>query len=112
MKQFATIVFVLIFALAGKSQSQDFSHNIAGCTCVKFTNGSPSSQNPIIFEDFFYDGQDTNDIYGFDAVSVLPVLYHFFQHFEISGYEAATQSHQNIQIGELLLDLPPPLLTF
>lgn len=112
MKQFTTIIFVLIFALAGKSQSQDFSQNIAGCTCVKFTNGSPSSQNPVIFEDFFYDGQDTNDIYGFDAVSVLPGLYHFFQHFEISSFKAATHSQQNIQIGELLLDLPPPLLSF
>ncbi len=112
MKQFATIIFVLIFALAGNSQSQDFSHNIAGCNSVKFTNGSPSSQNPIIFEDFFYDGQDTNDIYGFDAVSVLPGLYHFFQYFEISSFKAATQSQQNIQIGELLLDLPPPLLSF
>jgi hypothetical protein len=98
--------------LAGNSQSQDFSHNKISCNSISFKNGDQTCQNPIVCEDLYFDGQETNDLDGFDAVSVLPGLYHFFQYFEISSFKAATHSQQNIQIGELLLDLPPPLLSF
>jgi hypothetical protein len=108
MKQFATIVFVLIFALAGKSQSQDLLCKQISCNSLSIANKISIAQKPVIFQDFYLDGQETNDLDGFNSFSVLPGLYHFFQHFEISSFKAASQPQQIIQIGELLLDLPPP----
>ncbi len=111
MKQFATIIFVLLFALAGNSQLQDFSQKNNSCHDISFTNGNPSSQNPFFFEDFCYDGQDTNDIDGFDVVSVLSDSYHIFQHSELRSFFTAGPSQQLMQFSELLLDLPPPMLS-
>jgi hypothetical protein len=111
MKQFAIILLVLIFALAGKSQNQNFTQEIKKCGSVSFINGNQTCENPIIGEDFCYDGQETNDMDGFDAVCVLPDLYHLFQFTEIKKFATVFSTKQLIQVGELLLDLPPPSLS-
>ncbi len=111
MKKLATILFVLIFALAGHSQSQEFPQNNIGCNSTSFTIGSPYCQNPIIFEDYYYDGQDTNEIDGFDAVSILPGSHPISYYSEIKGIVTVFPSQLLIQVGELLLDLPPPSLS-
>ena len=111
MKQFATILFVLIFVLAGNSRAQDLSQNKIGCNFISFTNGNQTCQNPIVCDDFYLEGQDTNEPDGLDIVSVLPDSFHINPQSEIRSFAVVFPFYQIMQISELFLDLPPPLLS-
>jgi len=111
MRQFVTIIFVLIFALAGRSQSQDFSYKQINCNTTFFANRNLSCQNPILFLNDCFDVQDTNDLDGFDSVIILSGTHCNFEYFEIKIAPAILPRLRLLQVGELLLDLPPPLLS-
>lgn len=111
MIRFAIIFFVVISALAGKIQLQDVSCKQISCNSTSITNGNPSAQNPIIFQDSYIDNQDTNDLDVFGAVSDLPDSSRFFKYSETRIFIPFLPALQLIQIGEHLLDLPPPSLS-
>lgn len=111
MKLFATIIFVLIFVLAEKSQSQDILQKQIACNSISITNRNLPAQIPIILQDLYYDGQDTNDLDSFVAVSDLPDSYYIFQYSEIRSFAPVLPAQRLIQIGEFLLNLPPPSLS-
>lgn len=111
MRQFAIIVFVLVLALAGKSKVQNISYKQIGCNSILAVNENSVYKNAIIFQDNFFDEQDTNDFDGFDCVFVLPDSNYNSQQYEIKSVAAVLLRLQLIYVGELLLDLPPPLLS-
>ncbi|GAB1451254.1 hypothetical protein MASR2M47_13100 [Draconibacterium sp.] len=111
MRQFVIILFVLILVLAGKSHSQNILQKQIGFNSISLINGNLPPQTPITLQDFYYDGQDANDLDGFCSISDLPDSYHIFQHSEIISFAPVLAAKQLIQLSELLLDLPPPSLS-
>ena len=111
MKQFTFIFFVLIFALAGKSQSQDLSGNRMSCNSVFVVSDNTSGENPALFQDQYFDVQDSNDFGSFDADYVLPDSQIYHHHSEIETVFTVLPGLQSILLTELLLDLPPPSLS-
>lgn len=112
MKRFVTILFVLIFALAGNIRSQDYAQNKTSCNSISFKNGDQTCKNAIVCEDFYFDGQDSNDMDGFKTVAVFPFSFPVFQHSETIRIAAIIPFYKLIQVSELHLDLPPPTLSF
>lgn len=111
MKQFASILFILIFAIAGNGYSQENSHKQIDCYSVLIISGNSSGQNQLFFQNDYFDIQDTNDFDGFDTAFVLPVLNPYIQFSEIEYVPNVIPRFLLLQFGELLLDLPPPVLS-
>jgi hypothetical protein len=111
VRQIVTILIVLILVLAEKSHSQDILPKQIGCNSISLINRNLPSQTPISLQDFYYDGQDTNDLDGFGAISDLYDLHHIIQHSEIICFPNVLPAKQLNLLSELLLDLPPPSLS-
>ena len=111
MRQFATILFVLIFAIAGSSYSQEYSQKQIDCNPVLIISGNSAGQNQVFFQNDYFDVQDTNDLDGFDPVFVLPFRHPYIQYSEIENVPNVISQLLLLQFGELLLDLPPPVLS-
>ena len=108
MRQFAIILFVLIFTLAGKSQVSNYLDTTIGCNLFFVSNENSFFQNTLFFDNDFFDGPELNDlncIFNFSGDS------RFFGHFTIKIVPDVLPPLQLIQVGELHLDLPPPVLS-
>jgi hypothetical protein len=111
MRQFATILFVLIFAMAGNSQVNNYTNTSAGYNLLFVSNENPPYQNPLFFENDFFDEQELNDLDCFDCVFIFYANSECFEHFKIKIVADVLPPLQIIQVGELHLDLPPPVLS-
>ena len=111
MRQLTFIFFVLIFVLAGKSQSQDLSKNQIACNSVFVLSDNTSGENPILFQEQYFDVQDSNDFGSFDTDYVLPDSQIYHHHSEKETVTDVLPGLRSIQVTELLLDLPPPSLS-
>jgi hypothetical protein len=111
MRQFTSIIFVLIFVLAGKSQSQDLSKNQFFCNSVYVVSDNTSGANQILFQDQYFDVQDLNDFNCFDSVFVITDSQIYHHHSIKETVTDVLPGLQSIKVIEFLLDLPPPLLS-
>ena len=111
MRQLAIILFVLFYVLVGKSQSSDLSKNQIIDNSVFLVNGNSSGGNPLLFQNEYFDVQDSNDYGSFDSDFVLPDSQNYFHHSEIEIVAVVLPRLRLIQVSELLLDLPPPSLS-
>jgi hypothetical protein len=100
-----------MIALAGKSQVlNNLQKQISG-NSILAVNENSFFNNAVIFQDNFFDEQGTNDFDGFDCLFVLPDSYYYSQKYEIRSLALVLLQLQLIHLNELLLDLPPPLLS-
>jgi len=111
MKQFTIILFFLSFVLAGSSQSQALSNKQINCNLNFVSNDNSSNQNALFLQDDYFDIQDSNDYGSFDSGFILPDSHNYSQHSEIEIVADVLPPLQLNQVGELLLDLPPPSLS-
>jgi hypothetical protein len=111
MKLFTIIVCVLFFALAGRSQVQKNLHQQNSCSSVLAVNENSFRPNTVISQDNFFDEQDSNDFDEFDCVIISPDSNFNSPQFEIKDIVIIIPRLHLIHVGELLLDLPPPLLS-
>jgi len=97
--------------LTGSGQSQDLSKNKIFCNSVFVISDNTSGENPIFFQDEYFDVQDSNDYGSFDSDFVLPDSQTYCYHSGIEIVAVELPRLRSIQVIELLLDLPPPSLS-
>ncbi|HSO85557.1 MAG TPA: hypothetical protein VLQ91_03330 [Draconibacterium sp.] len=111
MRQFTALVFVLVFAVAGKGQVQHFSLKQISLNSISAANENSSGQYALFFQNGFFDEQDINDLDGCDCVFISPDSNFNSLQYEIKNVATILPRLLLIHVCELLLDLPPPLLS-
>jgi hypothetical protein len=111
MRQIFIILFVFIFTLAGKSQEQRISKPHGYGNSAIISDFGSMGHYAVIFEDNLIANQDSNDLDGFDNISVLPDTHVNFNQVEIGRVPETTVKIQSTLFCELLLDLPPPVIS-
>ena len=111
MRHIFIILFVLIFTLTGKSREQRISEPQVYGNSGIISDFSSIGHYAVIFEDNLIDNQDSNDFDGFDHVPVLPDTHVNFSQVEIGRVPETIVKIQSTLYCELLLDLPPPVIS-
>ncbi len=111
MRKLGFIFFILVLALAGNSQMQKTVHEQINLNSNFAFKEKPTFKNTFLSQNSLFDIQDTNDLDGFDCVLDFQNTQNNVQYFEIKSVPAVIMRLQLIQVSELLLDLPPPLLS-
>jgi len=111
MRKLTIILFVLVFAITGNSQQQSDSHKLFNLNSIFAFNEKSIFQNTFLSQNSLFDEQDTNDLDGIDFDFVFPDILEIFQQYKIKSVVAFFPRLQTVKVNELLLDLPPPVLS-
>lgn len=111
MKQFASILLFLLMIVVYHTHANDLSKNSFSLNPVFFTNEISVPPNVTLFQGNLYYEQDSNDLDSFETVFVLNNSTYNFQLYKIENVAVVFQRLQPVLVIELLLDLPPPMLS-
>lgn len=111
MKRFALIWFLLLMIVVHHTQANDLTQNSFRLNLVCLTNKIPVAPDVTLSQGNLCDVQDLNDLDSFESGFVLLNSAYNFQSYKIENVAAVIERLQPVSVIELLLDLPPPMLS-
>ncbi len=110
MRYLFGILSVLVFVWIGGIQAKNanYAQNPDG---ILITKNIPAGQHAIFLENNLSGTPDSDELDSIESVSILPETFYDFQQFVIKRISDDSSTLKPNLSCELLLDLPPPIIS-